>query len=61
MLDGTSIKGIVIYDTLGKEVLVESISKSSGNIALTGLANGVYIASFQTTDKGTIGKKFILK
>jgi hypothetical protein len=56
------IKTIKIYDILGKEVFTKKIQSSKNNILLKpNLSEGIYIMKLNTSEKGSISKKIIIK
>lgn len=60
-VNGATLQGISIFDTLGKEVKQVKTTENSGAISLNDLSSGVYIASIQLAGKGSVSKKFVLK
>jgi len=52
---------VVVFDPSGKKLVERQQLKSSGNLSLQGLPNGLYIAVFKDKNGKAYSKKFLLK
>ncbi len=52
---------IEIYDLLGKRVLQQHITKTKGEVAVSNITSGVYVAKFTATNGTSVSKKVLKK